>query len=282
MSAADRMERMVPIASIRIGKRQRSFDPELAAAIAATIPTLGLKNAIEVVEEPEGFLVVTGRHRLEGVKLTGASEVRVRVLQLDGAHPEAAAALHEAFENLVRGELTALDRMAHLASAKQAHDELYPSAAKRGPKKSTRAADAINPSFGQMPFSREAAQRMGFSHSLVMLLVKAYADLTESTRNRLRGSKLADKQGEIIALSKQNDASQAIILDMLLSSPPQAATVEDALAIILKRDRPDESQKRYERVAKVVEKFTPTEWSKLFDEHADQVEAWLAAREAQA
>ncbi|MEC5293325.1 ParB N-terminal domain-containing protein [Aurantimonas sp. C2-6-R+9] len=275
-SAPSDQVKRVPIDKIRIGERQRSFDPAWAAAIASTLPMMGLKTAIEVSAEGDGFRLIAGRHRLEGAKLAGWTDIPARIVILDERDLDASAAFHEAIENLMRRELVALDRMAHLAAAKEAHDALYPQAARRGPK--TKVDEANWETFSQLSFSKEIAEKTGFSNRLVNILVSAYRNFDKRIALRLEGSPLADKQSELIALSKLHAATQKTVLDYLLSTPPQAANVADALAIIQEEERPDAATRRITRYAETLKTLPIAERDRIFDAAEEAVRDYAERR----
>jgi len=268
--------RHIPIDKIRIGERQRSFDPAWAEAIAATLPTMGMKTDIEVSAEGDGFRLIAGRHRLEAAKIAGWTDIPAKILVLDERDIDASAAFHEAIENLMRRELIALDRMAHLSAAKEAHDKLYPQAARRGPK--TKADEANWATFPQIAFSRDVAERVGFSESLVKKLIAAYRSFDTKTRLRIQGSGVADKQSELIALSKLERPVQARVLDYMLSTPPQAANVADAIAAINNEARPDAGERRIVRYAETIKTMPVEERDRIFDAAEDAVRDYAERR----
>ena len=253
----------IPIDKIRVGERQRSFDPAWAEAIAATLPTMGMKTDIEVSAEGDGFRLIAGHHRLEAVKIAGWTDINAKIIMLDERDLNASAAFHEAIENLMRRELLALDRMAHLSAAKAAHDALYPQAARRGPK--TKADEDNWATFPQLAFSKDVSERVGFSESLVKKLIAAFRSFDTKTRLRIQRSHLADKQSELIALSKLDRPVQTRVLDYLLSTPPQALNVADAVALIEARARPDATTRKITRYADTLNTMPVEDRDRIFD-----------------
>lgn len=272
--------RRIPIALIEVGPRQRDLDQAWAAAIAATLPVLGLENPISVYAKPDGFRLITGRHRLEGANLAGWADIPAHVIKLDDRNLEADAVLHETMENLIRGELRALDRMQHLAAAKVAHDALYPNASRDG--RRTRADENNLVIFTKFAFTKDIAERTGLNRSHVNRQITAWNNFSPRTRNRLRGSWLTDKQAELLALGSEQDRAQDAILDRLLSEPRQANSVAEALLLIFNKPLPSADERRVQRYSDTLGKMAVEQRDRIFAANEDAVrdyaqrQGWLA------
>jgi ParB family transcriptional regulator, chromosome partitioning protein len=105
------------IAAIDIFDRLRPVDPSVVQAIAASITETAQLNAITVrAADAAGnrARLVAGAHRLAAMVLLGRDTIRARWITAD----DEAARLLEIDENLIRAELTALDRAYFLAERK--------------------------------------------------------------------------------------------------------------------------------------------------------------------
>ena len=270
---------LVGIATIQEGTRQRTYDPLLAQAYADTLPTLGMKQPIEVARSGSGYRLLDGKHRLEAAKMAGWAKVPITITKIDDGNEDASAALHEAFANLARRELTALDRMAHLAAAKAAHDKLFPNASKAGrPKKATRADENNREMFAQFSFSKVAAEHIGLGTRMIQVAIATWNGLSVKTRSRLAGTYLTKKGSELAALAAEDDVSQELVLDLLLAQPPQAGSVADALAIVEQRDRPDPQARKVERFARDLGLMSEAERERVLDANEDLVREFAAKR----
>jgi len=111
---------------IEVGDRLRGVDPDWAQALADSMAELGQLAAIEVRNLQPGaakaYALVTGAHRLRALELLGRTEVFATVVELD----ELQARLHEITENLMRHELTVLDRATFMAERKAVYEALHP------------------------------------------------------------------------------------------------------------------------------------------------------------
>jgi N6-adenosine-specific RNA methylase IME4/site-specific DNA-adenine methylase len=179
--------RMVEIACIRVPEGRRALRglDELAGSVRA----LGLLNPITLTES---LGLVAGLHRLEVCKGLGWTHIPAIVLPLG----EVEAQLAEIDENLVRNELTALERCEHLARRKELYEGLHPEAAR--PKGGRRPAN------GEMisPFSSEAAAKAGVTPRTVQQEVQIARALPDDVRGALRGTAVEDTKTELMRLAR--------------------------------------------------------------------------------
>ena len=264
----------IAISAIRIPERQRAFDPATVEAIAGTLDQLGLKQPIEVSAEGDGYRLIAGRHRLAACDQAGWTKIPALLVALDDGNEDASAALHEAFENLIRGKLTAFDRMAHIAAAKAAHDALYPDTLKGRPKKMTPAAEEKLCVMHNFSFSRVAAARVGLDRSTVFRITACWAGLSVESKARLRGSRLANQQSELFALGRLTSVEQKLILDLLLATPPSAANVEEARARLAKEPQTAKEARKVQLYAVRLGMLSEEHRNLVFDANEDAVRAY--------
>ena len=271
--------RTVPIKDVHERTRQRAFQPEVAQAIAAMLDAMGGTPRIVCAIAPDGYRLIDGKHRLEAMRAAGSDWVEVEVIHLDETDVDASADLHEAMLNLVRAELTALDRMAHLWHARNAHAALYPDASKGGrPKKSTDDADENRDMLSQFGFATSVARHVGLDKRSVNRDVAIYDRLSVETRRRLPNTKLADNASELAALSAQSDRVQSRILDLFLAKPPHARNVEHALAMIRGTTLPSTFEKRVARYAEALKGMSDEARFSVFDACEDAVREYAAQK----
>ena len=110
----------IKIDEVKVGTRKRKLDEERVRELAESIRELGLLQPIGI--QGDGTLVF-GWHRLEACKLLGWDEIEATVVSAEDA---LRAELAEIDENLIRNELTALERAEHLARRKELYEQLYP------------------------------------------------------------------------------------------------------------------------------------------------------------
>lgn len=246
--------RDIPLSEIDIpDNRARSFDPDEAKALAFILAGSSLQHPIRVRAVGNRFRLIAGRKRLEAFRLLEWAAIPATI---STAATDDEARLEEVMENLGRVELNKLDRCQHLYELKQVYERMYPGAKNGGDRKSeirtqTFRSDPESPEvFG---FSASMAEKIGISRRAIELAVKIWAELSPESRKRLAGSRFADHQSALKELSEQPTAMQADLLDLLLSEPPAAQTVGDALAILRNGSAPTPAEKKVAAVSKAVQ-----------------------------
>lgn len=243
----------IALDAIRVPEdRARSFDADGAAALAGLIVVQGLMHPITVkphfasTDDDPAYVLIAGLHRLRAFELLGRAAIPARVLPERSSDE---ARMDEVLENLGRNELTALDRAQHLYELKVVYERMHPEtkAGVAGGKARQGTATEI------FSFAESTAEKIGLSQRAIRIAVKIWTGLTPDSRRRLVGTKTASNQSEIKALSEQSPARQERIMDMLLSDPPIAASVADALVLIEAGSRPSEVEKRYQAVHRAIE-----------------------------
>ncbi|PTV94051.1 ParB family chromosome partitioning protein [Rhodobacter aestuarii] len=234
--------------------RARSFDPDGAAALAGLIEAQGLMHPITVrphfshSDDQPAYVLVAGLHRLRAFEQLGRSAIPARVAA-EQSNDE--ARMDEVLENLGRNELTALDRAQHLYELKVVYERMHPEA--KAVSGADLAAKRWNSDAGEIfSFASATAEKIGLSKRAIQIAVKIWTGLTPDSRRRLAGTKTATNQSEIKLLSQQSPARQERICDMILSEPPVAGGVGDALVLIERGVRPDVFEKRYTAAHKVI------------------------------
>lgn len=236
--------------------RARSFDPDEAAGLAASITEVGLLHPIRVRLVGNRHRLIAGRKRLEACRLLGWSAIPVTISDAGNDDEER---LEEVVENLASFSLNKLDRCQHLYEFKQVYERLHPEAKHGGDRGNQHTGGkAQNLRLGTdgeevFAFAPAIAEKIGMSRRAIELAVKIWTDLTILSRIRLAGTRFADHQSALKDISEQAPAVQAEILDLLLSEPPAAQTVADAAAILRNGSAPTPAEKKAAAVNKAVQ-----------------------------
>lgn len=109
----------VNINTVQVNEGRRRLNRERVAEIAESIKTVGLLNPITITRNN---VLVAGAHRLEACKLLGWDEIDATTIEAAGLIAE----LAEIDENLMRHDLTELERSLQVARRKRIYEELYP------------------------------------------------------------------------------------------------------------------------------------------------------------
>lgn len=128
----------MPIDLIDVGARARPVCGDDAERLAWDIEARGLRQPIEVAKQASGprglrYRLVSGAHRLEAFRRLRRETIPAVII----TGKAAALRRDELLENLVRRDLTALERAASLAGMKAVYLEENPDARRGGDRKST-------------------------------------------------------------------------------------------------------------------------------------------------
>jgi ParB family chromosome partitioning protein len=205
------------LAAIDVVDRLRPADPALVEALAASISENGLLQAITVRpadDEGNRAVLVAGAHRLAAMALLGRETIRARWMGADAA----AARLVEIDENLIRAELTALDRAYFLAERKRIYLDLHPETGHGKAKKAKERPNGKDAMFASFPaFADDAAAKLGFSVRTIQSAIKLAAALDPAAIAALRGSRLADNAAQLKALAGLPAERQRAVAEAIAS-----------------------------------------------------------------
>ena len=180
---------MTPIADIRIPDTRRRGHHDVAA-LAESMARIGLIHPVTVT--PDGVLVA-GLHRLEAARALGWEEIAIDVMDAD-------ARLVEIDENLVRVELTELERIGHLAERKQVYEALHPDTGIGKAPGAGRGKGGAKRKTENISFSQDAAKKTGVTTRSIEMAVKLSNDLDDDVKETIRNLPAADNQAELIPL----------------------------------------------------------------------------------
>lgn len=223
----------IEIARIDASGRLRPINPNWVATLAEELAAGEVLPPIEVVERATGFRLVAGGHRLAAHAAAGRSEIGAQVLSAAEFADEAAVRMREIKENMLRFELTALDRAVHLATWKEIY-ETDNTVDRRGGKRRGAETQTNRQDFATR-FSATAATALDISERTVRMAVQVAAGLAPTVRARIAATPIADTMSELLQLSHQDADRQEKIVGLLLAEPPVASSVAEAIAVL---DRP--------------------------------------------
>lgn len=224
------MAEMLDIDLIEVGDRLRAVDQDYVEVLAESIRQCGRvlqpitvgRFAPRKKELRPRYRLMAGEHRIAAAKLAGLtaiptefeeepSELRFRLVEID--------------ENLLRRELSPLDRAVFLAERKRIYEEIHPETKKGGKNQHTKD-DALNDT---MSFSKDAAERLGFNPRTIERAVKIATSLSPEVRRSLAGTELSKNQSELLLLAKQEPDAQVKIVELILDQKDGVKSVKAAI-----------------------------------------------------
>ncbi|WP_417691517.1 ParB/RepB/Spo0J family partition protein [Roseibium sp.] len=272
------------VQSIKIGDievpagRLRAVDLDWAETLSCMFSETGHKTPIDVCPSGDGFQLVAGAHRLAAARLLKWKQINARVLEAHTDHPAEELRLHEVLENLARKDFNALERCEALHELKRIYEVLHPVAKHGGDRKSQAAKTKAKNQVAIFAFCSSAADTTGLSDRSVRLAVQIFEGLSPESRERLKGSFLADKQSDLKALSELTAADQAAVLDQLLATGAEATSVCEALMLADGKKPLSASDKVFRATQGGLTKLNKVHRGILFSHYKDEILA-LALKE---
>lgn len=209
----------IPLEEIDEGDRLRSIDEDYARLIAASIEEEGQRTPIEVRKVPHKlsktgrrYVLIAGGHRLRALQIAGQELALAFIRDVDDLQ----AKLLEIDENLVRRELSALDRATFLAERQAVYEELHPETRKGGDRKSDQ-----NDKIGALiaSFTEATAERLGVAPRSIQRAVARHKAIPADVRLSISSTWLADSGAQLDALVRLAPDMQRKVADVIRTMP---------------------------------------------------------------
>jgi N6-adenosine-specific RNA methylase IME4 len=251
---------LLPIDKIRVSSNRRSLQD--VSELKQSISELGLLNPISVSSD---YLLVAGLHRLEACRQLEWKEIPALVLKLDALKCE----LAEIDENLIRSDLTVLERGEQLKRRKEIYEALHPSVkhggapGKAGGGKSTK--DEIISSF-----ATDTSAKTRQSPRTIQQEVQIASDIQDDVKEVIRETDIADNKTELLKLARLDKKKQREVAKRIRKK--KAKSVSQAIKEINREER-------IEQIANAPELKTETRYPVLYADPPWQydfmsVDAW--------
>ena len=185
------------------------------APLADSMRELGQLQAIGVTKDRT---LVYGAHRLKAAKHLGWNTIRALVLDLDDLHRE----LAEIDENLVREDLTQLERSEYSARRKRVYEAIHPQTKPVNIRGGPGRGHKTNPESGSVSrtpaFVDDTASKTHRSRAAIAADVQIAESIPDKVRDTLRDTASADSKEDLLALAR------------LKKDPDKQARVAEAVA----------------------------------------------------
>ncbi len=194
----------ISISRIKVKRGRRAINKERVLEIAESITTLGLLHPISINKQ---YQLVTGRHRLEAFK-----KLSKKTIPSITTEKGLKADLAEIDENLIRQELSVLERAECLKKRKDIYEMMYPESIKRGPGRGHRETKRA----GFVSFSTDTAGKTGSSRRYVEQTVQIANNIPSDLKKMIRKSDLADNKKELLQLARLDNKLQHRVVKLRL------------------------------------------------------------------
>ena len=221
-------------------KNRRQVNQKQVEALAESIKTIGLLNPITMNNNNE---LLAGLHRLEACKLLGYMQIEANCI--GGGYLE--YQLAEIDENLIRNELSVLERGENLEKRKLIYEELYPETKKgiAGGIASgiSRGTKTENDFVQKDSFVESTSKLTGESESTIKDNIRISKNITDEVKEIIRNEPIADKKTELLNLAKQEPETQLEIAKQIVNK--EISRVNDYSP---KTDKPIETKQIIETI----------------------------------
>lgn len=195
----------IPLERIIVVDRLRPVDADWVQLLAASLAESGQQTPIQVgPADAEGrYRLIAGAHRVAAAVEAKLATLRATVF----TGPQLQADLLEVDENLMRRELSELDRAVFLAKRQEIYETLYPQTKRGGDRRSdqTDKNDSLIPQQGS--FALATAQKLGFSERQIFRVLKRAA-IEPELRAMLAPTRWASHGATLDMLVKQAPAAR--------------------------------------------------------------------------
>ena len=236
----------LPLDLIEVGTRLRPVDPAAVELLAASLEERGLDTPIRVrtADSSGKHRLLAGAHRFTAAQHLGWKSIEVFIVEADDDQ----ALLAEIDENLMRRELSPLDRAVFLAERKAVHERLYPETKRGGSRASGQNDKLVGLTIGRTAFSVETAEKLGLDRRSVERALRRAA-LEPEIRAALAGHPVSESGAELDKLLALEPAARADAVTRLTRAENGLRNVASALAEMrgpAKLTRAAEQQKQFQ------------------------------------
>jgi ParB-like nuclease domain len=213
--------RTIPIEQIRVPPGHR--DIRHLDSYMQSLREVGLSQPILVVPDGLAYRLIAGVHRLQAATTLGWDNIPAIILEVDGLH----ARLASIDENLIRQELTVLERAESLRERKEIYEHLHPETTQHaGPDRGHR--DKRRNDFAA--FTEAMAGPMGSTPRTVQQEVAIATRLTDAVKAMIRPLPIANRKVDLLRLAKQPpDMQQALAAELVAG---RATTLAGAICLL--------------------------------------------------
>ncbi len=249
--------------------RTRSLDEAWVELLAESIAEQGLIHPISVWPSEDGYTLISGYHRLAAFKSLEHDKIPAHIREYSAEHVDHIR-LEEVAENVIRNELTALDRAHSLYDLDGIYKRLYPGLKQGGDRKSIEAQNqtALN------AVRSELFEKVGLSERSFRIAVAIWRGLSPTSRIRINGTWMADHRASLMLMAEQKPAIQKDVLDLLFADEPKAKSVADALIIVTGKRLVPAAEKRIVSTQSNLAAMNKNQRLSVFSLFEDDIREW--------
>ncbi|MBI5328342.1 MAG: ParB/RepB/Spo0J family partition protein [Deltaproteobacteria bacterium] len=195
----------IPINKIRISqKHSRTHTEEYIRALSDSIKEIGLLNLVTVKRVSDGYELKAGKSRFLAVKSIGWETIPVVVIDIDDLRGE----LVEIDENLIRNDLTALEKAEYLKRRKDIYEELYTEAKEGEARKKGLKQYRGDTRVATETFSENTASSTGLSRRSIQRELQIAEKINGDVKDLIRNTPLENNKTALLKLARLDGEKQ--------------------------------------------------------------------------
>jgi len=199
--------------------RARGFNPDRIDELKDSIMAVGLLQPVVINSQN---ILIAGLHRLEACKALGWTEIDCIVKDLQ----ELDAELAEIDENLVRNELTVLERAELLKRRKDIYEAKYPET-KKG-QYGYKGKSVIEKSENEIiSFSEDTAKKIGTTPRTIQHEIQIAKGIDDDVKSIIKNTEIANSKKDLLSLARLEPEKQKQIAEKISELPPEKVTVRE-------------------------------------------------------
>ncbi|WP_338665026.1 ParB N-terminal domain-containing protein [Pararoseomonas sp. SCSIO 73927] len=270
--------KVIPLDLIEVGPRLRKVDPAWVTTIAESFQERGQDTPILVrpADVDGRFRLVAGGHRVPAAREAGWKTIEAKEFLGNDLEAE----LAEIDENLIRRELSELDRAAFLARRKEVWEELHPETKHGGKRRGDQVGKSDDLKVGR--FTASAAATLGASEASIQRALRRYRELEPAVRARLSTTRFAHNGATLDTLTKLGPRDQAAVVDLLLDPAKGLKSVGEAIRAYRKTPDPDLAQVQLDKLRRTWDRCGNAQARRQFIEYLGNQGALTAPRKTAA
>ena len=194
---------------IKILNRKRELNTDHLTTLKESISKHGLIQPIVVTNDN---VLIAGYHRLQAFKELNYSKIPTVIKNVDEMNAE----ILEIDENLIRQELTQLEKSEQLKRRKEIYEILNPNAKADTVKQSNlskrndfASGDKQEPQVQEKSFTQETAEKTGLSQRSIQQSVQIAENLSEEAKTKIKDTELEDNKTALLEIARTEAEKQA-------------------------------------------------------------------------
>ena len=245
--------RNISISKIRVKRGRRAVNQEKVDQIAESITTLGLLHPISVNKQ---YQLVTGFHRLKAYKKLGKKTIPAITTEKG-----LKADLAEIDENLIRQELSVLERGECLRKRKDIYEVLSPKPTQGGPGRGHKGKQRNN----FVPFTADTAKKTGSSRRTIEHEIQISNNIPPVIKKMILNTELANNKIELLQLARLDTKLQNRVVKLRLKQ--EDMTVDEIVKDLMVKKRVKDSEKERKKILRQSDSVSLPDNVKLY--HGD-------------